>query len=148
MSVQHPRMLIADDKESVRSLLATAFADKEYDLSFACDGAEAIAHLKSSPTDLVITDLNMPEKDGLEVLRAAKSINPDTEVIVITAFATIETAVEAMRLGAADFVSKPFQIAELELKVRRWIGGAGETGRDLPSQKKERASRPFQANSM
>ena len=144
MSVRQPRVLIADDKESVRSLLATAFADKDYHLSFACDGAEAIAHMKSSRTDLVITDLKMPEKDGLEVLRAAKSINPDTEVIVITAFATIETAVEAMRLGAADFISKPFQIVELELKVGRCIRDAVETGRDEPGRP---PPRPFVGNS-
>ena len=112
-----PQLLIVDDKASMRSLLEAAFAEKGYAIRTAVDGQDAIDQLAEQTFDIVITDLNMPEKGGIDVLKAVKAVSEDTEVIVITAFGTMETAVEAMRLGAYDFIAKPFKIAEIEMKV-------------------------------
>ena len=111
------RILIVDDKASMREMLVTAFSERGFDVEQASNGLDAIAVLKERPFDVIITDLNMPGETGLGVLRAARDASPDTSVIIVTAFGTIDTAVEAMRLGARDFISKPFKIAELELKI-------------------------------
>ncbi len=115
----NPRLLIVDDKESMRSLLHAAMSDKGWDLTTAADGEEAIALIRETRFNLVITDLKMPKFDGIDVLRAAKEADADMKVIVVTAFGTMETAVEAMRLGASDFIAKPFAIEEIELKAAK-----------------------------
>lgn len=132
-----PKLLIADDKESIRDLLEAAFSDQGYELALAADGAEAIRQLKLSPFDVVITDLQMPEKNGIDVLRAAKETAPDTEVIVITAYGTVESVKEAMRLGAFDYISKPLEISELERKVQRILQHRG------PDPAKSNGKRPI-----
>ncbi|MCH8158208.1 MAG: sigma-54-dependent Fis family transcriptional regulator, partial [Nitrospinae bacterium] len=114
-----PRLLVVDDKESMRSLLYEAFIDRGYTIDTAADGSEAIDLIYTNYYDIIITDLKMPEKDGIDVLRAARSTSIDTQVIIITAYGTMETAVEAMRLGAYDIIAKPFQLAEIELKIDR-----------------------------
>jgi two-component system NtrC family response regulator len=126
---ENPRLLIVDDKESMRSLLHAAMSDKGWDLTTAADGAEAIALIRKTRFNLVITDLNMPKFDGIDVLRAAKEADADMKVIVVTAFGTMETAVEAMRLGASDFIAKPFAIEEIELKAAKLMprGPSDET---------------------
>jgi two-component system, NtrC family, response regulator len=100
-------------------MIESAFIDRGFEVTTACDGVEAIKCLRARAFDVVITDLSMPGKDGIEVLKAARERAPETQVILITAYGTIETAVEAMRIGAYDFITKPFQLAELELKVRK-----------------------------
>lgn len=110
-------ILVADDKPSMREMLASAFGEHGFEVSQASNGLDAIAMLRESNFDLVIADLNMPGENGIGVLRAAKEISPDIKVIIITAYGTMETAVEAMRLGASDFIAKPFKLAEIELKV-------------------------------
>lgn len=116
-----PRMLVVDDKANMRELLETAFSERGFDVTTASSGDEAIDLLSERLFDVVITDLSMPGKDGLAVLKASKSIAADTEVIIITAYGTIETAVEAMRLGACDFITKPFKLAEIERKVEKLL---------------------------
>lgn len=116
-SIRPLRMLVVDDKANMRGLLEAAFTERGYDVMTAASGEEAIEAIAEQEFAVVITDLNMPGKDGMEVLRAAKSSGSDTEVILITAYGTIETAVEAMRLGAYDFITKPFKLAEIERKV-------------------------------
>ena len=116
---RRPQMLVVDDKANVRALLESAFSDRGYEVTTAPSGEDAIGLLGEKPFDVVLTDLNMPGKNGLEVLKAVKSANNDTEVILLTAYGTINTAVEAMRLGAYDFITKPFKIAEIESKVDR-----------------------------
>jgi len=113
------KMLVVDDKANIRLMLEEAFQDQGFSVTTASSGEEAIECLEKCPFDIVITDLSMPGKNGIEVLKAAKAIYPDTSVILISAYGTIETAVEAMRLGAMDFITKPFQIAELERKVQK-----------------------------
>ena len=112
------KVLIADDKASLREMLVQTMEEKGYDVVSAKDGNEAVVHAAAG-VDLVITDLRMPGLDGLEVLRAVKRVSPETEVIVMTAFGTVENAVEAMREGAYDYVLKPFSINEVELKAER-----------------------------
>ncbi|HPO15453.1 MAG TPA: sigma-54 dependent transcriptional regulator [Candidatus Hydrogenedentes bacterium] len=115
------RMLVVDDRENMRTLLETTFSERGFDVATASCGEDAIDLISNEPFDVVITDLSMPGKNGIEVLKAAKAVSLDTEVIIITAYGTVETAVEAMRLGACDFISKPFKLTEIELKVDKVI---------------------------
>ncbi len=115
------RMLVVDDRENMRTLLENTFSERGFDVATASCGEDAIDLISSQPFDVVITDLSMPGKNGIEVLKAAKAVSPDTEVIIITAYGTVETAVEAMRLGASDFISKPFKLTEIELKVDKVV---------------------------
>ncbi|MEK7385091.1 MAG: sigma-54 dependent transcriptional regulator [candidate division NC10 bacterium] len=111
------RVLVADDERSMRDLLAIMLKQAGHDVALAEGGAEAIEALKREPFDLIVTDLRMREVDGLAVLRAAKEHSPQTVVLVITAFASTETAVEAMKLGAYDYITKPFKMDEVKLTI-------------------------------
>ena len=112
------RILVVDDEKSMRDLLSITLGKEGYDVLTAAGGEPAIELLHRDSVDAVITDLRMPKVDGLQVLRAAKEISPDTAVIVITAVASTETAVEAMKLGAYDYITKPFKLDEVNLIVR------------------------------
>jgi two-component system response regulator PilR (NtrC family) len=112
------RILVVDDEKSMRDLLSITLEKEGYDVLTAAGGQQAIEALHRESVDAVITDLRMPKVDGLQVLRAAKEISPDTAVIVITAVASTETAVEAMKLGAYDYITKPFKLDEVNLIVR------------------------------
>jgi len=115
------QLLVVDDKANIRQLLAAAFKDRGFDVTTASNGDEAVELLEDTTFDIVITDLKMPGRDGIGVLRAVKQKSVDTGVIVVTAYGTMETAVEAMRLGAYDFIGKPFKLAEIERKVDRFL---------------------------
>ena len=112
------RVLVVDDEKSMRDLLSITLEKEGYEVLTAAGGEAAIEALRRDATDAVITDLRMPKVDGLQVLRAAKEISPDVAVIVITAVASTETAVEAMKLGAYDYITKPFKLDEVSLIVR------------------------------
>ncbi|MEK7701793.1 MAG: sigma-54 dependent transcriptional regulator [candidate division NC10 bacterium] len=111
------RVLVVDDERSMRDLLAIMLKQAGHDVALAEGGAQAIDSLKRESFDLVITDLRMREVDGLAVLRAATEHSPQTVVLMITAFASTETAVEAMKLGAYDYITKPFKMDEIKLTV-------------------------------
>ncbi len=113
------RILVVEDDSAVRKSIALCFRDGGHDVIEAQDGAEAIERLQSEIFDLVLTDSKMPRQSGHDVLRFAKMVNESTPVIMMTAYPTVETAVEAMKLGADDYVQKPFELAELELKVAK-----------------------------
>jgi two-component system response regulator PilR (NtrC family) len=116
--VAEARVLVVDDEQSMRELLGIMLRQVGYDVTQADGGEAAIQTLKSTDAfDLVITDLRMRKVDGLAVLRAAKEHSPRTVVLVVTAFASTETAVEAMKLGAYDYVTKPFKLDELRLTI-------------------------------
>ena len=112
------RVLVVDDEQSMRELLGIMLRQVGYDVTQADGGEAAIQALKTTDAfDLVITDLRMRKLDGLAVLKAAKEHSPHTVVLVVTAFASTETAVEAMKLGAYDYVTKPFKLDELKLTI-------------------------------
>jgi len=115
------RILVVDDERSMRELMAIVLRREGYDVLLAENGKTAIAVLEREPIDLLISDIKMPDISGVEVLRAAKAIDRDILGIMITAFASTETAVEAMRLGACDYLSKPFDVDLLKMKVREKI---------------------------
>jgi two-component system response regulator PilR (NtrC family) len=111
------RVLVVDDEQSMRELLTIMLRQAGYDVAAAESGEAAVERLKGESFDLVVTDLRMRKVDGLAVLKAAKEFSPRTVVLVVTAFASTETAVEAMKLGAYDYVTKPFKMDELKLTV-------------------------------
>ena len=105
----------------MRQMLAIVLKREGYDVVLAEDGRMALAALERGPFDLLISDIKMPDMSGVDVLREAKRIDPDILGIMITAFASTETAIEAMRLGACDYLSKPFDIDLLKMKVREKV---------------------------
>jgi two-component system response regulator PilR (NtrC family) len=109
---------VADDERSMRELLAIVLKREGYEVQLADNGRTAVAALERAPVDLLITDIKMPDMTGIDVLRAAKALDPDLPAIMMTAFASQETAIEALRLGACDYLIKPFNVDELKLKVR------------------------------
>jgi len=114
------RVLVVDDERSMRELLSIVLRRDGHDVRLAEDGAAAIALLERERIDILITDIRMPEVNGVDVLREAKRIDPEIISIVMTAFASTETAVEALRLGAADYVNKsPSAASEVRLRVRK-----------------------------
>jgi two-component system response regulator PilR (NtrC family) len=115
------RILVADDEQSMRELLAIVLRREGYEVLLADNGRTAIELLEHEPVDLLISDIKMPDMSGVDVLRAAKKIDQDILGIMITAFASTETAIEAMRLGACDYLSKPFDIDLLKMKVREKV---------------------------
>jgi two-component system response regulator PilR (NtrC family) len=111
------RILVVDDELSMRELLSITLRQAGYDVSLADGGATAIEALRQESFSLVITDLRMRGSDGMDVLRAARDLAPDTVVIVVTAYASTATAVEAMKLGAYDYVTKPFKLDEIRVTI-------------------------------
>ncbi|MDA8084693.1 MAG: sigma-54 dependent transcriptional regulator [Nitrospiraceae bacterium] len=112
-------LLLVEDKESMAQMLRETLEAEGYRIVIARDGAEGIRMLREGDFDLVISDLKLPRKDGIEVLKASKAENPAVPVIMMTAFGTIETAVSAMREGAYDFITKPFDLDHLLLLIKR-----------------------------
>ena len=112
------KILIVDDEQSMRDVLSIMLTRAGYTVTAASDGEEAIASLEKELFDLVITDLKMPKVGGLEILKAVKEASPESVVLIITAFATAESAVEAMKMGAYDYLTKPFEVEEVQLIIR------------------------------
>jgi two-component system, NtrC family, response regulator PilR len=112
------KILVVDDEQSLREVLSIMLKRAGYAVTSVMDGEEAIDLLQKEIFDLVITDLRMPKADGMEVLKAVKSASPETVVLIITAFATADSAVEAMKQGAYDYLTKPFQVDEVQLIIR------------------------------
>ncbi len=116
------RILVVDDQEMMRDSLAATLAREGHEVIAAGDGAAAIARLNGvGRVDLLITDLKMPRMTGIELLGEAKRLRPDLPVVLMTAFATVATAVEAMKLGAYDYIQKPFDGEEIKLLVDRTL---------------------------
>ena len=115
------RILVVDDEPSMREMLRIVLRRDGYEVVLAENGKAAIERLQSQPFDLLLSDIRMPDLSGVEVLRAAKEINRDLVAFMMTAFASTDTAVEAMRLGAVDYFVKPFSMDELRLKVRQHL---------------------------
>jgi DNA-binding NtrC family response regulator len=112
------RILIVDDEQSMRELLAILLKKEGFDVATAASRAEAAATLSSRAVDMVLTDVRLPDGDGLEILRHVKAASPETVVIVMTAYGTTETAVAARKLGAEAYVLKPFDVDEVRIVIR------------------------------
>jgi two-component system, NtrC family, response regulator PilR len=115
------RILVVDDEPSMREMLRIVLRRDGYDVVIAENGRDAIELLRTSNIDLLLSDIKMPDVTGVDVLRAAKDINRDIVAFMMTAFASTSTAVEAMRLGAVDYFTKPFSMDELRLKIRQHL---------------------------
>ena len=112
-------ILVIEDKESMRAMLKQTLEGEGYEVIAAQDGAEGIKKLADERIGLVLTDLKLPKKDGFDVLKAVKQESPLLPVIVMTAFGTIETAVRAVKEGAYDFLTKPFDTEHLLVLIKR-----------------------------
>lgn len=114
-------MLILDDEAIVCKRLKPTFEKLGFEVESFTESCEALKRLKDKVFDVVITDLKMKGDDGIQVLDGAKASCPDTQVIIITGFATLETAKESHHKGAVDFIAKPFKIGELVARVKRLL---------------------------
>lgn len=115
------KILIIEDEKSMRDVLRILLEGEGYEVASAADGIEGLDWLNRDIFDLIISDIKMPKVSGFEVLKRAREISPDTLVIMITAFGTTESAIEAMKLGAYDYIHKPFKIDEIRLIVKKAI---------------------------
>jgi len=114
-----PRILLVDDEPSILSVLCTVLRSEEYDVTAAADGQQAIELVKNEDFDLVISDIRMSPVNGMDILKVVHQERPDVSVIMLTAYGSVETAIEALKLGAFDYVTKPFKVDELLITVQR-----------------------------
>ena len=116
------RVLVVDDEEALRYLLSTELAAEGYEVDTAGDGDEAIEIIKKKDYDVVLLDIKMPRVDGFEVLKFIKQNKPEIKVIMLTAYADVKNAIEALKLGASDFVSKPYDLEDILTSINRALG--------------------------
>jgi excisionase family DNA binding protein len=117
-----PRVLIVDDEASIRDLLSKTLALAEYDVDVAPDGRSALERMRLYPYDLLIADLKMAGMDGLTVIREAKRYKADLPVIIITGFSTESSAIEAVNLGVAGYLTKPFRVPQVLAAAAKALG--------------------------
>ncbi len=117
-----PRVLVVDDEASIRELLSKTLALAEYDVDTAPDGRAAIERLRLGSYDLLIADLKMPGLDGLSLIREAKRLKSDIPVIIITGFSTESSAIEAVNIGVAGYLTKPFRVPQVLAAAARALG--------------------------
>ncbi len=114
------RILIVDDEEGIRESLKLIL-ENNYDLFFAKNGQECIDVLKSEEINLLLLDIKMPKISGFDILKEIKKIKPFIKVIIVTGYKSVETATEAAKLGAVDYILKPFSSQEILEKVKKFI---------------------------
>ncbi|MDH3898691.1 MAG: response regulator, partial [Deltaproteobacteria bacterium] len=139
------KILVVDDEQIARENLKHILMKEGYDVVSVDSGIQALKKLATTDFDLVLTDLKMKQVDGMEVLARTKEQYPDTEVIMITAYATIETAIEAMQKGAYHYISKPYKIEEARLILKRALEKKSlkDELRNLKRDYKRRIGAPF-----
>ena len=113
------RILVADDDDIARDVITTLLSRDGYSVTHVSDGVEAIGLLRLEDIHLVITDLMMPRADGIEVLKFAVRSNPDIAVVILTAYGTLDTTLEAIKAGAYDYLTKPFKAQEISILAER-----------------------------
>jgi nitrogen regulation protein NR(I) len=113
------RVLVVDDEVNLRKVLAAMLRKEGYEVAVAADGEQALAELEKNGADVVVTDLVMPKVGGLDLLKNVNATQPDVPVIIITAHGTVDSAVEAIKLGAFDYITKPFEQAEIQAVVAK-----------------------------
>jgi excisionase family DNA binding protein len=121
-SSERPRILVVDDEQAVRDLLAKTLTMADYDVDTAPDGPAALDRLRAAEYDLLITDLKMPGMDGLSVIREARRIRQDLAVVIITGYSTEASAIEAINLGVAGYLTKPFRLPRILAAAARALG--------------------------
>ena len=121
-STARPRVLVADDEASIRELLSKTLALAEYEVETAPDGRAAVERLRARHYDLLIADLKMPGLDGLSLIREARRLKADIPVIIITGFSTESSAIEAVNLGVAGYLTKPFRVPQVLAAAARALG--------------------------
>jgi excisionase family DNA binding protein len=119
---ERPRILVVDDEATIRDLLAKTLALAEYDVDTAADGRSACERLRMYQYDLLIADLKMPGMDGLAVIREAKRLKADIPVIIITGYSTESAAIDAVNLGVAGYLTKPFRVPQVLAAAAKAIG--------------------------
>ena len=133
-------ILVADDEKSIRLTVSQALSSQGYEVSTAVDGSTALDQLKTTPTDLLLLDIQMPGMDGIEVLQKAMAQQPSLKVIMISAHGSVDNAVDAMKLGAVDYLQKPFTPGELRELVNRVLDresvGGGDYDAEIASARK------------
>jgi excisionase family DNA binding protein len=117
-----PRILVVDDEASIRDLLSKTLALAEYDVDVCPDGRTALDRMRMHPYDLLIVDLKMPGLDGLAVIREAKRYKADLPVIIITGFSTEAAAIDAVNLGVAGYLTKPFRVPQVLTAAAKALG--------------------------
>jgi DNA-binding NtrC family response regulator len=122
------KILVVEDNDVLRTSVVQALIENNHIVTDVADGEEATERLQEESYDVVLTDMRMPKKSGLEVLQFAKNVNVLTVVIMMTAFGTVESAVEAMKNGAHDYIQKPFELEELEVKINRALEYRRDSG--------------------
>jgi nitrogen regulation protein NR(I) len=138
------RVLVVDDEQSLRKVLAATLQREGYEVSVCVDGEEAIAALERDGADVVVTDLVMPRMDGLTLLRKVVARHPDVPVIVVTAHGRVDSAVEAMKAGAFDFLAKPFDHEELKAIIAKAARQSDYNQRNVvPEEPQEGAARRY-----
>ena len=113
------KILVVDDEEDVRETLSTVLENLDYDPCVAANGEEALETIRQKPIDIILSDLYMPGMNGIELLKRVKSEKKSIVFLMITAHPTIETAVDAIKKGAYDYLTKPFHIEEVRIKLGR-----------------------------
>ena len=113
------RILVVDDEDALRTVLSAELNSEGYDVGTAADGMEALAELLKAKYDLVLLDIKMPNMNGFEVLKVVKEKYAGTKVIMLTGFADLKNAIESKKLGAEDFVSKPYDLVDLLTTIDR-----------------------------
>jgi DNA-binding NtrC family response regulator len=121
--MSRPRILVIDDEEIVRVSCKKCLTPEGYDVDVAANGIEGLAMTENNRYDVILTDLKMPDMDGMEFLTKVKERHPDTKVIMITGYSTVEHAVRAMRMGAYNYIEKPFTPDALVEAVREAMSG-------------------------
>ncbi len=121
VAMEHQRMLVIDDDELIRTLVEVVLVREGHHVTCVATGEEGIAEIKHQEYSLAVVDLNLPGIDGLEFLRQTKEIAPSTEVILITGYASLGTAIESLKLGAADYLAKPFEVEHLKIIIARTL---------------------------
>ena len=113
------RILVVDDEDALRTVLSSELSSSGYDVATATDGDEAIAEVDNKQYHLILLDIKMPRVDGFEVLKYVKKNHPSVKVIMLTGFADLKNAIESKKLGAEDFVSKPYDLVDLLTTIER-----------------------------
>jgi len=135
-------LLIADDEPNIRRVLQAIFVKDGYEVQVAENGVKALEWASANPVSLLITDLIMPDMNGVELIQKVKQKHPDSVAIVITAYATIKTCVDAMRYGASDYITKPFDMDEIRAVVKRAVARAAEAQSPTGSASKSSGKTP------